>query len=379
MKPYPLARPYIGKPEIQAVKQVLQSGHLSLGPMLKKFEQAFAKKLGTPYAVAVSSGTAGLHLALLASGLKKGDEVITTPFSFVASANSILYVGAKPVFVDIDPITYNLNPAEIETKITKRTKAILPVHIFGQAVEMDSIIKMAKAYKLKIIEDACESIGATYKGKKVGTFGEAAVFAFYPNKQITTGEGGMIITSSKKIARLCASLRNQGRADDLQWLDHQYLGYNYRLDEMSASLGFWQLKKLDWLIKQRQKLAALYTKSFASYADLISVPQIAQGNTHSWFVYVVKIQEPKINRDKVVKLLYADGIETKPYLPSIHLFEFYRQKFGYRKGDFPHAEKASSYCLALPFYIGLAEEDIGSIVKKLIKTLKRAYDQDFRR
>ncbi|MEK7164636.1 MAG: DegT/DnrJ/EryC1/StrS family aminotransferase, partial [Patescibacteria group bacterium] len=259
MNNYPLAKPYLGKAEEQAATEVLRSGILSIGSKVREFEKQFAKKIGTKYACAVSSGTAGLHLTMIAAGIGPGDEVITTPFSFIASANCIIYVGAKPVFVDIDPQTYNIDPQKIEAKITKRTKAIVVVHIFGQSADMESIMAIAKKYKLKIIEDACESIAAQYQGKRTGTFGESAVFAFYPNKQMTTGEGGMIVTDSKKIYELCCSLRNQGRADNMQWLDHQLLGYNYRLDEMSAAIGLVQLKKLDSMIKERQKIAAWYS------------------------------------------------------------------------------------------------------------------------
>jgi len=364
---YPIAKPYITKREEKEVIEVLRSGNLSLGPKYKEFEEKFAKKIGTKYACAVSSGTAGLHLALLASKIKKGDEVITVPFSFAASANSILYVGAKPIFVDVDPLTYNMNPTNIEKKVTKKTKAILVVHIFGQATDMTPILRIAKKYNLKIIEDACESICAEYKNKKVGTFGESAVFAFYPNKQMTTGEGGMIVTNNKNIYELCCSLRNQGRAKDMQWLDHERLGYNYRMDEMSAAVGLTQLEKLDFMIKQRQKIANMYNKYLRKYNDLIQIPETAKNNTHTWFVYVVKIKNK--NRDEIIGKLKNQGISTKPYLPSIHLFSFYKKQFGYKKGDFPISEDISNNSLALPFYIGLKENDIKYITNKLISIL----------
>ena len=352
---YPIAKPYITKKEEQYVLEVLRSGILSIGSKIELFEKKFADFMGVKYACAVSSGTAGLHLAMIAAGIGPGDEVITSPFSFIASANSILYVGAKPVFADIDLVTYNMDPAKIEEKITKKTKAILVVHIFGQAADMDPIMKIAKKYKLKIIEDACESIGATYKGKKTGTFGESAVFAFYPNKQMTTGEGGMIVTNDKKSDQLFRSLRNQGRSENMQWLDHERLGYNYRLDEMSAAVGLAQIEKIDWLIKKRRE-----------YSDLIQVPKIAKGNAHTWFVYVIKFRNKKINRDEVINKLVKAGISAKPYLPSIHLFKFY-QDLGFKNGDFRIAESASRYCLALPFYIGLEEKDIKYIVNKLME------------
>jgi perosamine synthetase len=369
MKKYSLARPYIQQEKINAVVKVLKSGHLSLGPVYQEFEKAFAKKIGTKYAIAVSSGTAGLHLAMLAAGIKAGDEVVTTPFSFVASGNCILYVGAKPVFVDIDPVTYNMDPDLIEKAITPRTKAILVVHIFGQAADMKPILSIAKKHKLKIIEDACESIEATYYGKKTGTFGESAVFAFYPNKQMTTGEGGMIVTNSKKVADQCKSLANQGRGANMQWLDHQYLGYNYRLDEMSAALGLVQLKRLDWMIKERQKIAAWYAEALQDYSDLVQNPKIKKGNSHTWFVYVVALQSKKAKRDTVIKQLAARGVASKPYLPSIHLFDFYRRSFGYKPGVYPVSEKLSDKTIALPLYIGLTKHDVGQICKELINIL----------
>ena len=366
---YPIAKPYITKEEEQYVLEVLRSGILSIGPKVEEFEKKFAKYVGVKYACAVSSGTAGLHLAMIAAGIKKGDEVITSPFSFVASANSILYVGAKPVFIDIDPVTYNFNPEEIEKKITKKTKAILVVHIFGQPADMDLVLKIAKKYKLKIIEDACESIGAAYKGKKVGTFGESAVFAFYPNKQMTTGEGGVLVTDSEKIDKLCRSLRNQGRAENMQWLDHERLGYNYRMDELSAAVGLAQIEKIDFLISERRKIAGWYNKFLSRYPKLVQIPQIAGGNTHTWFVYVAFLKNKKINRDDLITHLAAKGVSTKPYLPSIHLFSFYKKMFGYKKGDFPISELVSDKGIALPFYIGLKEADIKYICEKFIDSI----------
>jgi perosamine synthetase len=371
---YPIAKPYIKKEEKREIMKVLDSGYLSLGPVYKKFEEEFARKIGTKYACAVSSGTAGLHLAMIAAGIKEGDETITTPFSFIASANCILYVGAKPVFVDIDPVTYNIDVNKIEKKINKKTKAILAVHIFGQPADMGPILKLSKKYNLKLVEDACESAMAEHKGKKVGTFGESAVFAFYPNKQMTTGEGGMVVTDRKDIYNLCCSLRNQGRTEDMQWLDHERLGYNYRMDELSAALGLAQLKRIDWLIEERQKVARFYGEYLKNFSDLVQVPVTASFNTNTWFVYVVKIKNKKINRDEIIKRLRQEGISSKPYLPSIHLFDFYRKEFSYKEGDFPVSEDVSRYSLALPFYVGLKKKDIGYIVNKLINILKK-YEQ----
>lgn len=371
MKYYPIAKPYITKEDKEAVLAVLNTNDLSLGPKITEFEKKFAKKMGVKYACAVSSGTAGLHLVMIACGIGAGDEVITTPFSFVASANCILYVGAKPVFVDIDPQTYNIDPLKIEEKITKKTKAILVVHIFGQPCEMAPIIRLAKKYKLQIIEDACESICAIHKGKRVGTFGQVGVFAFYPNKQMTTGEGGMIVTNNKKIYEKCDSLKNQGRAKDDRWLDHKYLGYNYRLDEMSSALGISQLEKLDFMIEKRRKIAGWYSKILKSCSDRIQVPSIAVENTHTWFVYVVKIKNKKINRNLLITNLKKAGISTKPYLPSIHLFDFYKKLFKYKKGDFPIAEEMSACSLALPIYLSLSETDCKLICCKLLNEIDK--------
>ncbi|MBI2444524.1 MAG: DegT/DnrJ/EryC1/StrS family aminotransferase [Candidatus Magasanikbacteria bacterium] len=367
---YPLARPVIGSAEFKAVQQVLHSGVLSLGRETPAFEAVFAKFVGTKYAAAVSSGTAGLHLAMIAAGIAPGDEVITTPFSFIASANCILYVGAKPVFVDIDPQTYNLDPAKIAAAVTKKTRAILVVHIFGQPADMQPIIKIARQYKLKIIEDACESLGARYRGRSVGTFGESAVFAFYPNKQMTTGEGGMVVTDSRRVYDLAVSLRNQGRDQSRAWLNHVRLGYNYRLDEMSAALGRAQLRRLPALLKARQQVAAWYHTALASLSDYLTPPVTAAGNTHTWFLYVVRLRRGGAARDRLIKRLAQRGIPAKPYFPSIHLFSFYRQQFGYRPGAFLRSEAASNSTLALPFYVGLTRRDIRYIVGQLRQSLK---------
>jgi perosamine synthetase len=375
MNKYPIAKPYITDKDKKAVLAVLNTSYLSLGPKVIEFENKFARKLGVKYASAVSSGTAGLHLAMLACGIGPGDEVITTPFTFVSSGNSILYVGARPVFTDINPITYNMDPSKIEAKITKNTKAILVVHIFGQSCDMDPIMQIAKKNKLQIIEDACESIDATYKGKKVGTFGQAGIFAFYPNKQMTTGEGGMVVTNNKKIYEICESLKNQGRAENDQWLDHKYLGYNYRLNEMSAALGISQLEKLDFMIEERRKIASWYNEALKPYREIIQTPDIATENTHTWFVYVVKIKNKLINRNKLISNLKKVSIGTKPYLPSIHLFDFYKKMFNYKIGDFPISEEVSTYSLALPIYLGLTENDCKHISQKLLSEINKLEKQ----
>ena len=369
-KKYQTGRPYITKKAEQYVLQALKSGVLSMGPFIDRFEKAFAKAVGSKYACAVSSGTAGLHIALIAAGIGPGDEVITSPFSFIASANAILYVGATPVFVDIDPKTYNIDVSKIEKAITARTKAILPVHIFGQPAQMDEVVRIAGKHNLAIIEDACESLRAEYRGVQAGTFGVAGIFAFYANKQMTTGEGGMVVTNSKRMDGLFRSLRNQGRAPNMQWLDHERLGYNYRMDEMSAALGLAQVEQLDFLVEKRKELAAWYTQDLASLGA-VETPYTGPGSTHTWFVYVVRIKNKRIIRDKVIEDLAKAGVYTKPYLPSIHLFSFYKEKFGYTEGDYTVSERVSGSTLALPFYIGLTKQDIKHIVAVLAKTLKK--------
>lgn len=369
MKTYPVSLPSLGTEEENAVIEVLRSGQLSLGPKHVEFERAFADAIGTKYAVSVSSGTAGLHLALIAAGIGPGDEVITSPFSFVASANAILYVGAKPVFVDVDPRTGNIDAEKIEIAITPKTKAILPVHIFGQMSAMDKIIAIAERHNLLIIEDACESVLASQAGKRAGTFGQSAVFAFYPNKQMTTGEGGMLVTDDERVAKLCRSLANQGRADNMQWLDHERLGYNYRLDEMSAAIGIEQLKKLPAFIAKRQQIASWYGEEFASCGNAVETPAVAPGNEHTYFVYAVRLPE-NTDRDATILALKEKGVMTKPYLPSIHLFKFYRDTFGYSEGAFPICENISRRSLALPIYVGLTREDIHEIVERIMAQLK---------
>jgi len=362
----PIAKPSIDKSDIVAVVDVLKSGRLSLGPSLTQFEEAFAKRIGTKYACAVSSGTAGLHMAVKALGLKSGDEVITTPFSFIASSNCLLYEGVKPVFVDVDEKTFNLDPEKLERAITSKTKALVVVHIFGQSADMAPIMRLAKKYKLAVIEDACESIGAVYQGNIVGTFGDVGVFAFYPNKQITTGEGGMLVTNSKKLHNQFLSLRNQGRSTNMTKIDHRVLGYNYRMDEMSAALGLSQLKRLDDFIIQREKIARWYSEELKDIPNIIT-PMIGSNRTHSWFVYVIRVTNGK--RDRLQNLLLKQGIQTKVYLPTIHLQPFMRDQFGYREGNFPDAEMISSQALALPLFIGLRKVDVKRITEAIRKNI----------
>lgn len=363
---FQIAKPYIDNEDVKGAVDVLKSGWLSLGPKYRIFEEKLAEYVGVKYACAVSSGTAALHLGVKALDLREGDEVITSPFSFVASSNVLLYEQVKPIFVDIEEETFNINPSLIEEAITKNTKAILPIHIFGQSAEMDEIMKIARKNNLRILEDSCESLGATYKGKMVGTTGDLGTYAFYPNKQMTTGEGGMLVTNSEDIYRLCDSMRNQGRNKNGDWLIHDRLGYNYRMDEMSASLGVTQLKKVDWMIGEKRKIADWYNSALAS-VEGVEIPTIGPNRTHSWFVYVVRIKNGK--RDKVMRGLARAGIQTKPYLPVIHLQPFMRKMFNFKEGDFPKAEEISQETLALPLYIGLKPKDIEYISGKIKKIL----------
>lgn len=373
MKFIQIARPYIDKDDKAGVMEVLNSGFLSLGPKYKQFEEQMAKFVGSKYALAVSSGTAGLHLAVKALGIQEGDEVITTPYSFIASSNCILFEKAKPVFVDIEEETFNLDPDKIEAVITKKTKAILVAHIFGQSADMGKIMKIARKHNLKVIEDACESLGAKFNGKMTGTFGDIGVYSFYPNKQITTGEGGIIVTDNQQIFEYCDSLRNQGRGLGVgnkgkawNWLVSEQMGYNYRMDEMSASLGLTQLNKFKWMVEKRIELANWYTSVLSKEPKVIT-PKVMTNRNHTWFVYVVRIMEGK--RDIVMDKLNNTGIQVRPYFPAIHLQPFMRKMFEYKKGDFPIAEKVSAETLALPFFIGLSKRDVSYIAKNLLESI----------
>ncbi len=363
-----LGPPYITNDEIQAVVKVLKSGQLSLGEETLRFEQETAKYVGAKYAVSTSSGTTALHLSVIASGIKAGDEVITSPFSFVASTNCFLYEGAKPVFVDIDPETLNLDINKIEEKITKKTKAILGVDIFGYPAEWTELLRLAKKYNLKIIEDAAEALGAEYQGKKLGSLGHPTVFAFYPNKQMTTGEGGMVVMNDKKMYQLIKGLANQGRGPDMQWLRHPYLGFNYRMSEIQAAIGRVQLKKLDQFLTKRDKVAEWYQEKLKTIKGVSLIKANDKDHKRSWFVYVIKLDK-NIDRDKIIKSLIKAGIPTKAYLPSIHL-QPYMKKYGYKKGDLPVCEAVSDLTLALPFYTDMKEKTVDQVCQRLQSTLK---------
>jgi perosamine synthetase len=362
----PLSAPWIDGREEELVLETLRSGQLSLGPMVDRFEQALAERAGAPYVAAVSSGTAGLHLCMRLVGIEPGDEVVTTPFSFVASANCALYEGATPVFADVDPDTLNLDPAAVEAAITPRTKAILPVHIFGYPAELAELEALAERHGLAIVEDACEALGAEYRGRPIGSSGHPAVFAFYPNKQMTTGEGGAVAVGSAEDWALLKSLSNQGRSDSGEWLTHARLGYNYRLDDLSAALGLAQLERLDEILAARAGVAARYGELLAS-VDGVEAP-LADDEDHrrSWFVYVVRLA-PGIDRNGVMARLADEGVASKPYLPSIHLQPFYRERFGYREGMLPISEDASARSLALPFHARLPAEHQERVVDALAR------------
>ena len=363
LKSIPLSSPDITSKEVEIINQVLSTPFLSIGPKIKEFEKKIANYIGTKYAIAVNSGTSGLHLCIKSLGIKDNDEVITTPFSFIASANSILFERAKPIFVDIDEKTLNMDVSKIEEKITAKTKAILAVHIFGQSCDMDRIMEIAKRHNLAVIEDACESIGAEYKGKKVGSFGNVGVFSFYPNKPLTTSEGGMIVTDDEKIAKLCQSMRNQGRDEDNDELCHKRLGYNYRMVEMSAALGVVQMERVNEILSKRQKVAELYNERLRGIEG-IEIPYIIPGNKISWFVYVIRLDEKRFSkedRNAILQKLEEKGINSRNYFPPIHLEPFYKEMFGYEKGIFPVTEKVSGLTIALPFYNNLTERQINYI------------------
>jgi perosamine synthetase len=358
----PLSRPDITEREIARVVQVLRGPHLSLGPTLHEFEDVFAAYLGRRRAVAVNSGTSGLFLSLLALGIGPGDEVITTPFTFIASATTIMMTGAKPVFVDIDETSLNMNPQRIESAITGRTRAILPVEIFGNPAGLDAVTAIAQRHNLPVVEDSCEALGSSLHGRKVGAFGALSVFGFYPNKQITTGEGGMIVTDRDDLADLCISLRNQGRSGGGGWLAHERLGYNYRLSDINCALGIVQLSRLDEIKAMRRRVASWYQEILAEDNRLI-VPAEADGCEISWFVFVVRLAEDfgPGRRDAVLEEMTRQGIQVGNYFPPVHLQPFIAQQYGYAPGDFPLAESVSRRTIALPFHNRLTQDEVAIV------------------
>lgn len=357
-----MSAPDITEDDVTRVVEVLRSGQLSIGPTIEAFEEAARNYVGTKYAVAVSSGTAALHLCMRMAKVEQGVEVITSPYSFVASSNCILYEGGTPVFVDIDEDTFNIDPAAVEDALTERTRALLPIHVFGRPAQMDRLCEIADRRGLALVEDACEAIGAEFDGRKVGTFGRASVFAFYPNKQITTGEGAIITTDDQEWYRELCSQRNHGRREG-GWLDHHQLGFNYRLNAMSAALGASQFSRIESLLARRAAVAADYTDQLAHVGGVTTLlPSTA--TSMSWFVYIVRL-DPHLSRDSVAEHLAAQGIPTRNYFPPIHLQPFYAERFGYRRGQFPVAESVAASTLALPFHANMGTEAVTQVCRAL--------------
>jgi len=363
----PLAAPDLGPAERDAVLAVLESGRLSLGPRLEEFEGALARRAGTTHAVATSSGTAALHLAVRALGLGEGDEVITTPFSFVASANCLLFEGVRPVFVDIEPDTLNIDPDRVAAAVGERTRAVLAVDVFGHPADWSRLREVARGKRLWLIEDSAEALGSSLNGRAAGGLGDVGIFGFYPNKQITTGEGGALVTDDAEWANLCASLRNHGRdPGDDSWLEHRRLGYNYRLSELACALGLAQLARLDELMERRSRVAAWYDERLAD-VPRVQRPRSRENVELSWFVYVVRLDEgyARDDRDRVIRQLRARGIGCREYFPPIHLQSFYRERFGHAPGDFPVTETAAARTIALPFHAGVRESEVDEVVTTL--------------
>jgi perosamine synthetase len=369
-EPIPLARPVLGAREEELVLEVIRSGYLSLGPRVARFEHDFAAVIGAPHACAVSSGTAGLHLALRAIEASPGQEVVTSPFSFVASANVALYEGLTPVFADIDPVTLNLDPEAAADAVTERTAAILPIHVFGYPADIGAL----ERHRLPIIEDACEALGARYAdtGELVGSRGHTAMFAFYANKQIATGEGGMITTESTACKERFDSERNQGRAPNMDWLDHDRLGFNYRLSDLHCALGIAQLERLPELLAGRERVAGLYRQQLAELTERgLTLPCPDAGAARrSWFVFVVQLPHG-VDRDETVRDLAEVGIPAKPYFPAIHLMSYYRKRFGHRPGEFPVCEDISARSLALPFFPEMREDQVARVAAALGSVIER--------
>jgi len=353
--------------DVEAVLEVLRSGRLAMGPKVTAFEAAMAARVGVGHAVAVSSGTAALHLVVQALGLGRGDEVLVPSFTFAATVNVLLIVGATPVFVEVEPVTCNLDPADLEHRITRRTRAILAVDAFGHPADWDALERVASRHGLLLIDDCCEALGARHRGRPLGSLGEAGAFAFYPNKQMTTGEGGIVVTRSADLARMCRSLANQGRSEMGSWLRHERLGYNYRMDEMSAALGVSQLARLDHLLAGRARVAALYTERLAGLP--LRPPVVLPGMAMSWFVYVVTL-DPGLDRDRVLDAMERRGVPARGYFAPIHTQPYIRDRFGDLEGTLPVTEALARRTLALPFHTNLAEAEVDHVVRVLADCLR---------
>jgi perosamine synthetase len=376
MKKVPLSSPDIVDKDIEAVVEVMKTRFLSIGPKVVEFEKKSSEYAGVKYAVAVNSGTSALHLIVRGMGIGEGDVVITTPFSFIASSNCILFERGRPLFVDIEEKTLNLDADKEEEKLESlsceelaKVKALLVVDAFGQPADWDHLTEIARRYNLLLIDDSAEALGSEYKGRKCGSFGEAGVFAFYPNKQITTCEGGILVTDNEELAWLARSMRNQGRGESGEWLDHERLGYNYRMDELSAALGCSQMDRIEEILDKREKVAGMYGEKLVEVEE-VQVPFIAPYVSRiSWFVYVIRL-ERGIDRNKVIKYLNKEGVQCKPYFTPIHLQPFYRKMFGYKEGDFPITEDVTGRTIALPFFNNLKEKQIDYVVEKLKEGIK---------
>lgn len=368
--PIPLAQPDLGPREEARVLAVLRSGRLAMGPVVEEFEERMAAVCGTRHAVAVSSGTAALHLIVRALGLGDGDEVLTTPYSFIASANAALFEGATPRFVDIDPVTWNVDVDRLAEAVTPRTRAILAVDVFGLPADWPALTALAERHGLALIDDACEALGGAIQGQPIGRWGAAAAFGFYPNKQITTGEGGCLTTDDDDLARRCRSMRNQGRGDD-RFMAHVQLGFNYRMSELAAALGCAQLERLPDLLARRAAVAAAYNDALTPLSGEMILPHTPPGVTRSWFVYVVRLADhyDASARDRLMARLAEQGIASAPYFPSLHLQPYYRERFGFRPGQFPVCEALSARSLALPFFPAMTPEQVRRVADALREAL----------
>lgn len=344
--------------EINAVVSVLKSDRLALGPQLTAFEDEFRRRVGVKHAISCCNGTAGLHMCWTAMGIGANDEVITTPFTFISTVNSFAFNNAKPVFVDVDPETWQLDAKLIEAAITPRTRAVIPVDIFGNTPDWDPILDIAKRHNLRVLEDSCEALGAAYKDRPTGTFGEAGVFAFYPNKQITTGEGGMVVTNDDRIAFLVRSLCNQGRDPDAGWLAHARLGYNYRMCDIQAAVGVQQMRRLDEILAKRDRVANMYLERLAG-DDRYTTMKVPAEVKISWFVFVVRLNDnyTQQDRDRILEGLREKGIGCNNYFSPVHLQPHYAETYGYKQGDFPVTETLAQRTIALPFHNHITEEE----------------------
>ena len=367
----PLARPYLDEREEELVVEVLRSGRLSLGPTIDRFEELLAERVGAPHAAAVSSGTAGLHLLARIAGIGPGDEVITSPLSFAASANCFLYEGATPVFADVDRRTWNLDPAAVEAAITERTKALVAVDMFGYPCELEPLLELCERRGIRLIEDSAEALGAEYKDTPIGSHGPSCVFGFYPNKQVATGEGGVVTTHSEQEWQLLRSLRNQGRSyDDGGWFNHVRLGFNYRWTDLQAAVGIAQLEKLDRMLALRAAAAARYAELLGGVEGVELAPADDEDHRRSWFVYVVLLA-PEVDRARVMVELRELGVDVAEYVPCIHLLTYMRERYGFSEGLCPAAEEISSRTLALPFFPAIEPDDQEYVVETLKEVLER--------